>query len=311
MKFPIYILLLLSLAACTKKEDQLTPSESLAYTLPQGNHDYDTTIMDYYKKYGTYLLYRFSDKDAYWTPTGWKNAYYDSARSNWNIGFTAQQAEEAYIGKQLQMIQRLWFRYYSDKFLKEFLPVKVLLCSKVDSSWLGYDFSTTPITFFLKYKEVGAWYNYDNISVNFGSAKVETMTATDSGYMTWKISQAFLSEIFALKPITPTDDFNKLTNYTTKFTTQAQAYSAGSISDYYNTSAQNDWNRFMLVMVSCSEAMLNKAEAPSYSATNTGILNPLKDTSGKIKKRYDMVRNYFITNYNVDLQAIGNAAIPQ
>jgi hypothetical protein len=309
MKLPIYILLFLALAACTKKEAALTPSSSLAYSLPQGNHDYDATIMDYYKKYGTYLLYKFTDKDAYWTPTGWKDARYDSALSYWVTGFLAQQAEEAYVGKQLEIIQRLWFRYYSDKFLKEYLPVKILLCSKVDSSWLGYDFSTNPITFFLNYKEVGAWYSYDNISVSYGNAK--ELTATDSGYITWKMSQAFMNEIFTLKPIAATDDFTKLTSYTTQFNSQAAAYSAGSISDYYNATNQNDWNNFMLIMVSCSETLLNQAEAPSWSATNTGILNPLKDTSGKIRKRYNIVRNYFITNYNVDLQAIGNAAIPQ
>ncbi|OMP79246.1 MULTISPECIES: hypothetical protein [unclassified Chitinophaga] len=310
MKLAIYIFLLLALVACKKQEETLTPSASLVYTLPQGSHDYDTTILDYYKKYGTYLLYQFTDRDAYWTPTGWKNARYDSAGAYWNVGFLAIEAEETYVGKQLEVIQRLWFRYYSDKFLKQFLPVKILLCSKIDSSYLGYDFSTTPTTFYLKYKEVAAWYNYDNISVNFGNANVENMTAKDSGYFIWKVSQAFMAEIFATKPVAATDDFTKLTSYTTKFTTQAAAYAAGSISTYYSASAQNDWEKFMLAMVSCSETMLNQAEAAS-SYSNKGILNPLKDTSGKIKKRYNIVRNYFITNYNVDLQAIGNAAIPQ
>ena len=37
-----------------------------------------------------------------------------------------------------------------------------------------------------------------------------------------------------------------------------------------------------------------------------GILNPAKDVNGLLKKRYDMVRNYFIENYNMDLQSVGN-----
>ena len=36
------------------------------------------------------------------------------------------------------------------------------------------------------------------------------------------------------------------------------------------------------------------------------ILNPAKDVNGLLKKRYDMVRDYFIENYNMDLQKIGN-----
>lgn len=311
MKLPIYIFLLLLLVACNKKEETLTPSASQAYALPQGNHDYDTTIMDYYNKYGSYLLYKFSDRDAYWTPTGWKNLRYDSSLSAWTDGFRVQLADEAYVGAQLAIIQRLWFRYYSDKFLKNFLPVKVLLCSKIDSAIFTYDFSTTPTTIVVKTKDVGAWYSYDKICVNFGSDKVMSMTPQDSGYMTWKLSMVFMNEIFAMKPVTPTDDFLKITSYTPQFTSQQQAYTAGSITTYYNASAQNDWNNYMLAMVSCSEEALNRKVAATSSASNIGILNPIKDTNGKIKKRYDIVRNYFINNYNVDLQAIGNAAIPQ
>ena len=42
------------------------------------------------------------------------------------------------------------------------------------------------------------------------------------------------------------------------------------------------------------------------SIRENGILNPVKDVNGLLKKRYDMVRNYFIENYNMDLQKVGN-----
>ena len=44
----------------------------------------------------------------------------------------------------------------------------------------------------------------------------------------------------------------------------------------------------------------------STSKNWDGILNPVKDVNGLLKKRYDMVRNYFIENYNMDLQKVGN-----
>ena len=312
MKLHTYILLFtMALAAACHKEETLTPSESLAYSLPQGSHDYDTTIMSYYNKYNTYLLYKFTDKDAYWTPTGWKNAYYDSTYGYWHEGFDAAPAEEQYVDKQLQIIQRLWFRYYSDQFLKDYLPVKILLSSAVDSVYVGYDFSTNPFTYLRLQKPVYAWYNYDNISVSLGNSTIIQMTPQDSGVFTWKTSVVFMQEIIARKPITPTDEFTKLTSYTVPFTSQEAAYANGSVTDYYNASSQNDWNYLMLAMVSTSETTLNEAEEPGWSATTTGILNPLKDSSGKIRQRYDIVRNYFINKYNVDLQAIGNAAIPQ
>lgn len=62
------IILLCVMSACGYSEDELTPSgDALTYKLPQGNNDYDQTIVDYYNKYGTYILYKYTDKDAYWT----------------------------------------------------------------------------------------------------------------------------------------------------------------------------------------------------------------------------------------------------
>jgi hypothetical protein len=60
-------------------------------------------------------------------------------------------------------------------------------------------------------------------------------------------------------------------------------------------------------MVSRSETNLNKSTA-NTDMTYLGILNVTKDSNGKIRQRYNIIRNYFITNYGVDLQAIGNAA---
>jgi hypothetical protein len=59
-------------------------------------------------------------------------------------------------------------------------------------------------------------------------------------------------------------------------------------------------------MVSRSETNLNKSTA-NTDQTSLGMLNATKDTNGKIRQRYNIIRNYFINAYGVDLQAIGNA----
>lgn len=310
MKLKIYILAAVTLLAiaCTKEETLTASGESGAYTLPQGNHDFDATIKSYYDKYGSYLLYKFSNRDSYWTPAGWKNAAYDTINKRWSSGFLVKPAEETYVPAQLQVMNRLWFRFYSDKFLKEFLPGKVLLCSAVDSVYLGYDFTTVPITSIKLEKSVAAWFNYDAINVNFGNAKVLTMTPQDSGIFIWKTNTIFMQSIFARKPIAATADFTKITSYATAFTTQAAAYAAGSITDYYASNAQSDWEQYILAMTGYPESVLNTS-APNTTRSYVGILNATKDTNGKIRQRYNLVRNYFITNYNVDLQMIGNAVI--
>lgn len=303
--YSVLYLALVSIAAIScKKEAALTASDTtLGYTVPQGNNSYDSTILGYYNKYGSYLLYKFTGKDTYWTPTGWKNA--DSASIT--VGYLVTQANPAYVAKQLALIDKLWFRYYTATFLKDFLPAKVMLCATVDSAYITYVFTPTYTPTF-KTKAVAAWYNYDNICVGNASPAIDTMKTRDSITYMAKINLIFIQSIAGRNLANPTAEFASTTNYSTTVSSQAAAYAAGILYTYYNgPSAIRDWSMYMQAMVSCSETRLNKSTA-NTDATFNGILNATKDANGIIRKRYNMLRNYFINTYNVDLQAIGNAA---
>ncbi|MBS1563998.1 MAG: hypothetical protein JST39_06390 [Bacteroidetes bacterium] len=303
-----YIIPVLALAAATslscKKEAALQPStDKLGYTLPQGNSSYDTTILGYYNKYGVYMLYNFSGKDTYWTPTGWKNG--DSVSNT--AGYLVTQGNTAYVAKQLGLIGKLWFSNYTDKFLKDFLPSRILLCGTLDSVYFTYVFTPTT-TYVFKRKGVSAWYNYDNICVNYASPAVDTMKTRDSINCMAKMNLIFIQSIIGRNLANPTSDFASLTNYSATISSQAAAYGAGILYTYYNgPTAVRDWGVYMQAMVSCSETRLNQSTA-NTDATFNGILNATKDVNGIIRKRYNILRNYFINNYGVDLQAIGNAA---
>ena len=39
-------------------------------------------------------------------------------------GYIVTPADENYVGQQVDLLQNAWFSFYSDEFLKEFLPVK-------------------------------------------------------------------------------------------------------------------------------------------------------------------------------------------
>lgn len=71
-----YIMLLLQLffvVSCYDEKDLEPSGITSSYSVPQGTHDYDDVIVDIYNKYGSCLLYKFTDKDTYWTPSGWMN----------------------------------------------------------------------------------------------------------------------------------------------------------------------------------------------------------------------------------------------
>lgn len=151
MKRKIYFyMILLSWLLCAVAcydEKELSPSGIISsYSVPQGEHDYDDVIVEYYNKYGSCLLYKFTDKDTYWTPSGWMNGVLGV---NGKAGYLATPADEKYVGEQLDLIQKLWFSSYSAEFLKEFLPMKIMLCSEIDSLYVTWDFSCTPCKWYI------------------------------------------------------------------------------------------------------------------------------------------------------------------
>lgn len=295
--------------ACSYSEDSLEPSgNALAYKIPQGSNDYDQTIVSYFQKYGTYMLYDFEDKEAYWTPSGWQNGKTGTMFEG-KTGFSVVKAEPNYVKQQLALLKEVWFDNYSEKFLKSFLPVKVLLCSEVDS--IAYDWSSYP--FMVNGFKVGAWYNYYNICVGYGNSTVSQLSVNEKRIFEDKINRVFVQSIVDRAIITPTDEFTNAANYTgvSSVYDNAELWARGTFPSGYSATSARDWGIFMLMMVTHSESFLTTT--PSYidtydssEASWEGILSSAKDTNGILKKRYDMVRNYFKQNYDMDLQEIGN-----
>lgn len=306
LNFSILIALMvaMTIGSCKKSEETLSPSGiDDTYKVPQGNNAFDATIVDYYKSYGTYMLYQFTDKDVYYTPTGWKKPV--PTNGVWSAGAEVEASDPAFITPQLALIKSKWFNFYTDKFLKQFLPTKVILCKKVDSVFNTFIF--TPVTTTVKgTKKIAAFYNYDNIAVNYGDATVNTMTAAEQRAFIYKTNLIFMQSIFARGLTTPSSDFASSADYLSNVSTLPLAYGRGIIMGTSNISAQSDWNAYITAMVTCSTVQLNTSVSNTDSSP-VGILNPTKDTSGAIRRRYNMVRNFFINEYGVDLQVIGNA----
>jgi len=304
----VIIILLCAMSACGYSEDQLTPSgDALTYKLPQGNNDYDQTIVDYYNKYGTYILYKFQDKEAYWTPSGWQKGITGVKGS---MGFSVLPVDPANIKQQLSLIKELWFDSYNDAFLKANLPAKILLCAEVDS--VIPDYSTSPMSY--RGVKIGAWYNYYNICVGYGDGTTSAqLTAADKRKLKDKWNRIFVKNIVDRGAVAMPAEFSSGVNYTsvTSLSSNSKLWALGALGPGYSATAIRDWGYFMLMMICHSETFL-KTVPSSISDSNTseaswqGILTPTKDTNGLLKKRYDMVRNYYIQNYNIDLQQIGN-----
>ena len=310
--YTVLLLQMIFVAACYT-EDELTPTgEVTSYSVPQGDHDYDDVIVSYYEKYGSCLLYKFTEKDTYWTPSAWKNGVLGEGGKD---GYVVSFVDENYVGNQLGIIEDLWFAHYSDEFLSKFLPVTIFLCSEIDSVYMKWDFSTVPVSQIGTGKKVDAWYNYNNICVARGDISSTQMTAADSLKFRDKINRVFVESMLGRGLSTPTKEFEEVVNYSTSgltSKTRPELWKLGIPRQVnYAINVEGDWKSFILMMIGYSEEFLTREPQYTSDYDDTeknfdGILNPAKDVNGLLKKRYDMVRTYFIENYNMDLQSVGN-----
>lgn len=323
--------------ACNYDEDELVASDiKTSYQLPQGNHDYDQTILDFYKNYGVYLLYDFSDKDAYWYVSGWKmfeeQDEYSAAFPGGN--YLVTPADQNYVKQQLALLDEIWFSKLTDKAKKGLLPTKILLCDEVDSCYvtIQYNYIWTPVFSYttesvIHKDEVRAWYNFDHICVGWGNSAITSMTDADKHAFMAKIFHQWPEYVAEHKAL-PSEEFTNSIDYS-KLTTAnyiMDCCKQGILNTSYNASPTNDWVKFIIGMLLFNEEWLYDETTPtpgnydawsnfSYSGASyrheaadyRGLLSSVKDVNGILKKRYQIVRKYFIDNYGLDLQAIGNA----
>ena len=131
-------LLLLFLAAffvgCSDDDEDITPTQEdeMFYLLPQGNHDYDKTIVSWRDNYGFYAVYRFDIGDMYWNNTSWQEYMGPLVEDTGDLyAVQGDTTDDRYIGRLVEMIDTYFLKNYKDEWLKECMPLRVFLCSQL------------------------------------------------------------------------------------------------------------------------------------------------------------------------------------
>ncbi|WP_431216327.1 hypothetical protein ACQ86N_17855 [Puia sp. P3] len=110
-------LLSLLIAGC-QKEAALTPSPAKPlYTLPQGNHSYDQTIMQFYQTYHSLMLYRFDSV-----------AYNYNVTGPLNPDLTMTMADTNAISSALDFLHANWLDLYPSAFCSR--PCRTRYCCR-------------------------------------------------------------------------------------------------------------------------------------------------------------------------------------
>lgn len=285
---------LFMLIACDD-ESALRPSDKPEnvygdYMLPQGNHEYDTRIVNYFEKYNTVILYKFNEKEFWWNLTSDVRWKYDSVTNKTKEGYEMVSADTLYVGEQLALIQDKFFTYFPDEFLNQNLPLKTLL---VGGLKYVKDLSRYPTE--ADWSLVNVYSGYDYLCVNWANKDVKSMTPAQINQFKSDMCYTFLKRLFDAQIMPYSLEFVGVSNYSQSIN-QSTKYQYGFL-DHMNKTMNADWLNYIRM---CIENPYEKLIAEG------GYLHSGIDTRGLIKKKYNIMIEHFKNTYNIDLQAIGN-----
>lgn len=282
------------------KEDALVAKEGLEfhYTVPQGQSpEADPKIVDYYNKYGFYILYDFRPADMFWNNT------------SWNESVVMKQGDPAYAAKHLDLVEKAFFNYWDERYMK-YLPKKVLLCSRLD------DYSTTGggdgdgNTVYDIINRVNIYVGYDNIGLNGCSAELDTMTFEVKGKFQTEVNAYMLGLLFERGDIVVPQEFADadVLGYTYQvFYTNTQVdsmFRAGYLSSQTLTtdkelSIENDFRSYLKLAAMPLELLEGEPAEFNYDDIYLrsdpplwGCMNSLRDPYGRIRVKYNAMMSY-------------------
>lgn len=286
------------LAGCYEEED-LTPSSEPEliygkYTLPQGDHDYDDDIVTFYKKYNSLLLYKFTSKDFGWTPTAnmsWNMETDTVIVSGGEAKYDALPADELYVKAQLQLLEDKLFAYLSDT-LMQLLPQRILLCSAINEVPVGLGYNPQPH----ERTPLNVYSGYYHIAVSWGNPKILTMTSEERKQFKIDLCSAYLRAVADVleKP----QEFFMVSNYSDDMSS-AEIYNNGILNHRHRSNMKEDWFDYLKLAI---ENSMEELEAID------GVLSPFVDVNGKIREKYAIMTDFLKSQYQFDIQAIGNDA---
>lgn len=288
------VLLCMAIAGCSE-EDKLTPTEDPGdvygpHTLPQGDHDYDARIVAAYEKYNTLILYKFTKRDFFWSAGKDIRWWFNPQKKQTESGYDATLADEAYVGHQLDLLEKCFLNYFPDTLLARTLPFKILLTDRI----LFLPFHTgMPDLTRLQYPDVSEAYDY--LAIAWGNEGNQTMTAADIRKFKLALCNLFMKRCVTLDKILRSPEFAAATIYSSAIN-NTNMYTYGIFQAGVKT-LDADWNAYVEKIISTS---LTTLEAKG------GILHPDVDKAGKIRKKYEIITTYFRDTYHIDLQAIGD-----
>lgn len=281
------------IALCACRKDGASspfPDANTFYSLPQGNHPYDTAIVSFYKKYNSFILYRF-----------------DSVDYNYNItnlvfpGLYMSPADTGDISQALGYLQTNLFNVYPESFLQKTMPFKILLASNIFVYSTGNDNNGMQAgTYYY-----GAYAGGNYVAFGLVNDSLKTLTGHQLDSTRGWLQMAYWQQAMGSGNVMRPPGFDALTNY-------------GAMGQFGNN--RPDKNQYGVFFTTNPKGYYDAGvdflayidvitSTDSLTMANTW-LSPAYDLNGLYNAKYKLITEYCKDRYSVDLQAIGNLKNP-
>lgn len=296
MQFKYILILIAALAIGCNDEDDIHPRQEneMSFQLPQGEHDYDEIIVDWYNNYKFYTLYKFTDRDIYWNNTQWEQGFMPGVGGN----LLGKPADPDFVGYQLDLLQQSLFDLYPDSLLA-YMPLKVLLCSELWKT--DYVFDYTVMGSVKDSTAISAYKGFDYFAMNGGNKGILTITPDDKIEMQTALNALFLDRLCAKGMIVMPEKFATFSDYTYKYYGGEELFKHGFLSGWVlqngdkKASIANDFASFMKLValpLKVLEAEPDIGSGTSNDPSLTGALNESRDVNKLVRKKYEVLVEY-------------------
>lgn len=304
MKNILFLLLLMAgvIAACD--EDKLTPSAPQEfYEFPQGDADYDREFVAFYEKYNTQFLYKYRESDFRWNVTSY-------------IPFYSVPADEDYVEKAYRFIKDRCLDTWGENFYKDILPARILLASKIYSISENYTSVWNEDTQKWDYMTVydttyhASAYGLNHIAFGYTSEEFDELTEAEQLNAVGELNKSLIGYAASREKIQIPTAFVEWFDRYKNNNWNGGEHGCGFLEYYKDIDAAYDFGLYVKYLTTMSEEAFKAwALADSFDTSQDWdqATSSYKRTYA-ITNKYKIVLEYFKTEFNIDLHAIGNQA---
>ncbi|WP_018338657.1 hypothetical protein [Butyricimonas synergistica] len=304
MKNILFLLLLMAGIIVACDEDKLTPSEPQEfYEFPQGDSDYDREFVTFYEKYNTQFLYRYNESDFRWNVTSY-------------IPFYSVPADEAYVEKAYHFIKERCLDTWGEGFYKNILPMRILLSSKIYSVAQKYGSIWNEETQQWEYKSYydttyhASTYGLNHIAFGYTSEKFDELTPAEQLNAVGELNKSLIGYAASRDKIVIPAEFVEWYDKYRNSVWEGAENRYGFLEYYKDMDVAYDFGLYVKYLTTMSEEAF-KAWALSDDVDTSQDWDQASGTYKRtyaITNKYKIVLEYFKTEFNIDLHAIGNQA---